>query len=303
MPTLKRRILLGAFTLVELLVVIAIIAVLIGLLLPAVQKVREAAARTESSNNLKQLVLASHNFASANGRLPPSSGFLPDSPDFTGPAPEGAAGSVFFFLLPFIEQDNRWKQAYGPYTYQSWDWNTGQQITVTVNAYVPMDPNTGQARTSGVIKTLVSPGDPTNDRQGAPLSYIANYQALPWSGQRMTLEKITDGTSNTVFFAEAYHTCTLNWSWGGTTTGVRNWNDYYGTWDTYGGWVNTGDPPFQIKPRDGECNPETPQSPFSGGLLVGMGDGSVKLVNQGVSFNTWYAAHTPQSGDVLGNDW
>src|SRR5262249_58091132 len=84
------------FTLIELLVVIAIIAILIGLLLPAVQKVREAAARMKSANNLKQLTLAAHNYEGAVGKLPGNAETLPN----------GLRVSCHYLLLPYIEQDN-----------------------------------------------------------------------------------------------------------------------------------------------------------------------------------------------------
>src|SRR5689334_19895337 len=102
LTTARRR----GFTLIELLVVIAIIATLIGLLLPAVQKVREAANRMQCRNNLKQLGLAAQLYHDAYQHLPPVIGYYPPA--------GGAFGAYFFHLLPYLEQGDLYRSALGP---------------------------------------------------------------------------------------------------------------------------------------------------------------------------------------------
>src|SRR5690242_2008202 len=133
-----------AFTLIELLVVIAIIAILIGLLLPAVQKVREAAARMKCSNNLKQWGIAIHNCHDQIGYLPPALGTYPAS-SF---GPNTAFGVGTFHLLPYIEQDNLYKSSFGN--------------GLGVPSYYPGNNNVYQA----AIKTFQCPSDITNPNTG-----------------------------------------------------------------------------------------------------------------------------------------
>jgi len=202
------------FTLIELLVVIAIIAFLIGLLLPAVQKVREAAARMTCSNQLKQMGLAVANYEGTYNYIPP--GWSSNSGT--------QYGSLHFFILPFIEQDNLAKLCGN----NSWNQN-----------------NT-------MVKTFHCPSDPTKwtSYPTGGVSYAWNVWVfsggIGWGGDQKPASlsaSMPDGTSNTVIFSERYKYC--NPSWGGHTDPVwaaHPWSTPNGPWAVaafgYTSWSN-----------------------------------------------------------------
>jgi prepilin-type N-terminal cleavage/methylation domain-containing protein len=196
------------FTLIELLVVIAIIAILIGLLLPAVQKVREAAARAQSQNNLKQQILATHNLANNyDSRLPPTIGSFPtgNDPNWGGAYLPSHFGTQYYYLLPYIEQQVLY-------------------VDTEINGNGGHGANSWWI--SSPIKTFQAPSDPSMPANGSlwccgqngygrgATSYAANWHVFrggwdeDWQVGGVTrLSSITDGLSTTIFFAERYSLC------------------------------------------------------------------------------------------------
>ncbi len=277
-----------AFSLLELLVVIAIIALLIGLLLPAVQKVRTAALASQCQNNHKQVALSVHSFADHH------SGLLPT---VDGTAARGEF-SLYISLLPFLEHGNYYAEV-----------------------KAGLRPNSNDY----VMKPLLCPADPTigSDNGNGKSSVAAN--AVVFIGRPSMNTTFRDGTTNTIIFTEHYafqcNGAQFDWLYGldpitmpnpvlGGLSTLRR-ATFSDAWDVRP--VVSGSPPvarpsvpgakFQVRPPISECNPSIPQSPHPGRLIVAMGDGSVRSVSPAISEATFWAAVTPAGGETLGADW
>jgi prepilin-type N-terminal cleavage/methylation domain-containing protein len=332
------------FTLIELLVVIAIIAILIGLLLPAVQKIRDAANRMSSSNNLKQIGLALHNHNDTYGYLPPVHGTsVANDPNWNAPYLPSHFGTAHYWLLPFMEQDNLYK-----------DPQLNNNGTAAANSW----------RSTKIVKGYTAPNDPslpanklTNGNRGAT-SYSANWHVLRggWDEDWQTTGKASipstfpDGTSTTIVFLERRAICGnsgAGWGYGyieriwgedGQNAGPGGQNHNSGVFAVPAYWVSTtnytncvigsnGGPPqpnpgtptnptptYPFRPQDlaiGTIQPNPSMfdckperlQSFGPSLQVLLGDGSVRSVKATINTMTLHLALVPNDGGVMGQDW
>lgn len=325
------------FSLIKLLFVIAIVAILIGLLLPAVQKVREAANRTRSMNNLQMMALALHNYHDANAKFP----VLID--------PRNGVTGAFFHLLPYIEADALYRQfdERRPATY--YDADTGLARSIFRTYLSPSDPSGPDGMTR--LAEVSAP----NAKASFANKFSGTYATMSYAGNALVLKpdssfaKIVDGTSNTILYTERYQLCQRSnkpgdevpnlWAMGAVSSSTPSIalappaEDGYAhtpsdVWKlqqfvppqsvdqdkiagTIGGKATyyadpakTANAPsgFQLLPKQGACDSRVPQAMQRGGLMIAFCDGSVRLIAPTISAKTFWAGVTPGGGETVSFD-
>ncbi|MCA9249223.1 MAG: DUF1559 domain-containing protein, partial [Planctomycetales bacterium] len=305
---------LHGFTLVELLVVIAIIGVLVALLLPAVQSAREAARRTECINHLKQVALAMHNHHTAYGTLPMGT---------SSAAPYWGHGSWQVPVLPYLELQALRDEYYGyddpagPVYYAgvNLDGASGKQVSTFLcpSDQVSKDgwPASGSPPKSTTYHNYVVNFGNTAIDETAKWQ-VASYQGLTFhgapftSGRPQVLERIRDGTSNTMMLSEIIQGtghdlrgCTWWGTGSGFETSLRP-NDSAPdlSWSNFS-WCNPDPPNPPCAPRTGPYVFGA-RSRHPGGVVVAFCDGSVTFVADSIDTNIWQALSTTAGGEIVG---
>ena len=282
------------FTLIELLVVIAIIAILIGLLLPAVQKVRDAANRAKSQNNLKQIALATHNYESARGYFPAVNG---------QPANVYFGESLFIGIAPYLEQKRESFYQGFIRTYVS-----PADPTVFANltaAPVPVSSYAANAQAFQGVPTFATFADGTSQTIA-----FAEHYAFDCNGVTFLAEK-------SLSFNPVLRRATF--ADGGPILDGNTFDDPHPVIGPAGTQPSRPGVTFQVAPRfaansgliteydgpippAGWCDPGLAQTPHRGGMLAALGDGSVRTISPGVAVPVYWGAVTPAGGEATSID-
>jgi len=306
------------FTLIELLVVIAIIGILISLLVPAVQKVREAAARLQSVNNLKQIGIAMQSHHDTHFQFPAGypSGAAGQTPPPVDAAPGWAWSSL---LLPYLEQDSLFKQI----RFDLPCWHSANQTAVATAIKVFQNPGAPNQEPTmvvshsnaslrvrfGISHYVANNGqDESWAYDSSDLSFIRGAGPF-FRNSKTTISMVTDGLSSTVFVGE--HTTISDKTWVGVVPGAvvppkdpsrfpLTATDRAATLVLVHSGPAAAEPGIIHPPSFPTCHVCQMYAPWSGGAMVLFGDGHSQFIPTTINHNTWAALSSMNLGDVPG---